>query len=163
MEQRNICHLYLFLTDPSSFVQKITKARTAPRRQLEAEDKSTVVLLCVQGVSQSLSCCIEQQGTGTVFESDTTLWSHLVWAKDTVNLAKQDVVVHRIPCECSNVYIGEIGRPMWEKIKEHYRDIRLACTKTITISVQPHKTGHYPTMYLEQGQVYWLKSSLVHM
>lgn len=132
------------LCNRSSFVQKITKARTAPRREPVAEDKSTAVFLCVQGVSQSLCCCLEQQGIGTVFEFDTTLWSHLVWAKDTINLAKQDVVVHRIPCECSKVYIGEIGRPMQERIKEHYRDIRLACTETTTISEQAHKTSYYP-------------------
>ena len=33
---------------------------------------------------------------------------------DTVNPARQDGVVYRIPCECAKVYIGETGRPMRE-------------------------------------------------
>ena len=95
---------------PSSFVQKIAKARTTPRREPVAEFKSTAVLPYVQAVSESLRRCLEQQGIRTVLKSDTTLRSHLVRPKDTVNPAKQDGVVYRIPCECGKVYIGETGR-----------------------------------------------------
>ena len=42
--------------------------------------------------------------------------------QDAVDLAKQVGVVHRIPCECVKVYIGETGRPMQDRIKEHDRD-----------------------------------------
>ena len=64
--------------------------------------------------------------------------SHLARPKDTVDLAKQDDVVYRIPCECSKVYNGETGRPMQESIKEHDRDIRLARTQTSAVSEQAH-------------------------
>jgi len=64
--------------------------------------------------------------------------------KDTVNPAKQDDVVYRIPSECGKVYIGETGRSMQERIKEHDRDIRLASTQTSAVSEHSHETGHYP-------------------
>jgi len=128
---------------PSSFVQKITKAQTTPRREPVAEFKSTAVLPYVQGVLESLCLCLEQ-GICTVFKSDTTLRSHLVRPKDTVNPAKQDGVVYRIPCEPGKVYIGETGRSMQERIKRHDRDIRLARTQTSAISEHTHETGHYP-------------------
>jgi len=67
-----------------------------------------------------------------------------VQPKDTVNPAKQDGVVYRIPCECSKVYIGETGRSMQERIKEHNRDIRLTRTQTSTVSEHSDETGHYP-------------------
>jgi len=127
-----------------SFVQKITKARTTPRRESIVEFKSTAVLPYVQGVSESLRRCLEQQGIHTVFKSDTTLRSHLVRPKDIINPAKQDGVVYRIPCECGKVYIGETGRSMQERIEEHDRDIRLACTQTSAISEHTQETGHYP-------------------
>ena len=82
-----VCNRY-----PSSFVQKITKGRTTPRREPVAELKFTV-----QGVSESIRRCLEQQDIQTVFKSDTTLLSHLMRPKDTVNPAKQDGVVYRIP------------------------------------------------------------------
>ena len=127
---------------PSSFVQKISKARKAPKKEPEAEFKSTAILPYVQGVSEPLRRCLEQQGIRTIFKSDTTLRSHLVRPKDTVDPAKQDGVVYRIPCECGKVYIWEIGRSMHERIKEHDRDIRLARTQTSAVSEHAHKTDH---------------------
>ena len=58
---------------PSSFVQKISKAGTAPKKEPVAEFKSTAVLPNVQGVSEPLRRCLEQQGIRTVFKSETTL------------------------------------------------------------------------------------------
>ena len=70
--------------------------------------------------------------------------SQLVRPKDAVDPAKQDGVVYRIACECGKVYIGETGRPMQDRIKEHDRDIRLACTETSAVSEHDHNTGHKP-------------------
>ena len=99
---------------------------------------------CVQLVWGNHCVQLEQQGIRTVFKSETTLRSHLVRPKDTVDPAEQDGVVYRIPCECGKVYIGETGRSMHERIKEHDREIRLARTQTSAVSEHAHKTGHYP-------------------
>ena len=58
--------------------------------------------------------------------------TYLVRPRDTVDPAKQDGVVYRIPRECSKVYIGETGRFMRERIEEHVRGIQLARTQTST-------------------------------
>ena len=79
-----------------------------------------------------------------VFKSETMLRSQLVRPKDAVDPAKQDGVVYRIPCECGKVYIGETGRPMQDRIKEHDRDIRLARTETSAVSEHAHNTGQKP-------------------
>ena len=65
-------------------------------------------------------------------------------SKDTYEPAKQDGVVYKIPGECGKVYIGETGRAMQDRIKEHDRDIRLARTQTSAVSEQANKTGHLP-------------------
>ncbi|XP_027052302.1 uncharacterized protein LOC113679533 [Pocillopora damicornis] len=90
------------------------------------EFKATAVLPYVKGLSEQLRRCLQQQGVRAIFKSETTLRSQLVRPKDAVDPAKQDGVVYRIPCECSKVYIGETGRPLQDRIKEHDRDIRLA-------------------------------------
>ncbi|KAL9954516.1 hypothetical protein ACROYT_G042066 [Oculina patagonica] len=109
---------------PFSFLQKITKTRK-PSTSAEptTEFKSTAVLPYVKGLSEQLRRCLQQQGVRAVFKSETTLRSHLVRPKDAVDPTKQDGVVYRIPCECGKVYIGETGRPMQDRIKEHDRDI----------------------------------------
>ena len=64
--------------------------------------------------------------------------------KDDLEPTKQDDVVYKIPCECGKVYIGETGRAMQDRIKEHDRDIRLTRTQTSAVSEHANETGHLP-------------------
>ena len=100
--------------------------------------------LHIKGVSEVLRRCLQQHGVRTVFKSDTTLRSHLVRPKDTLEPTKQDGVVCKIPCYCGKVYIGETGRAMQERIKEHDRDIRLGRTQTTAVLEHAKETGHLP-------------------
>ena len=52
--------------------------------------------------------------------------------------------LYKTPCECGKVYIGETGRSMRERIKEHDRDIRLARTQNSAVSEHANETGHLP-------------------
>ena len=42
------------------------------------------------------------------------------------------------------MYIGETGRPIQDRIKQHDRDIRLARTETFVVLERAHNTGHKP-------------------
>jgi len=64
--------------------------------------------------------------------------------KDTLEPTKQDGAIYKIPCEWGKVYIGETGRAMRERIKEHDRDIRLARTQISAISEHANETGYLP-------------------
>ena len=130
---------------PSSFIRKLTKTtRPTANNEPTQEFKSTAVLPYIKGVSEVLRRCLQQQGVRTVFKSDTTLRSYLVRPKDALEPDKQEGVVYKIPCECGKVYIGETGRAMKDRIKEHDRDIRLAHTQTSAVSEHANKTGHFP-------------------
>ncbi|KAL9973358.1 hypothetical protein ACROYT_G019801 [Oculina patagonica] len=146
---------------PFSCLQKITKTRK-PSTSAEptTKFKSTAVLPYVKGLSEQLRRCLQQQCVRAVFKSETTLRSHLVRPKDAVDSTKQDGVVYRIPCECGKVYIGETGRPMQDRIKEHDRDIRLARTQTSAVAEHTNNTGHYPlwneVKFIDRDQ-HWYK------
>ena len=75
-EKRHLSSVLISNGYPSSLLLKITKTRTAPRRDPVAEFKSTAVLPHVQGVSEPLRRCLEQRGIRTFSKSDTTLRSH---------------------------------------------------------------------------------------
>ena len=144
-EKKHLSSVLLSNGSPFSFLQKITKTRKqSSSAEPTIEHKSTAVLPYVKGLSQQLLRCLQQQGIRAVFRSETTLRSHLVRPKDAVEPTKQDGVVYRIPCECGKVYIGETGRPMQNRIKEHERDIRLARTQTSAVSEYANNTGHNP-------------------
>ena len=75
---------------------KLKKNKTpTASTEIPTELRSTAVLPYVKGLSEQIR------------------------RKDAVDLAKQDRVVYRIPCECRKIYIGETGRPMQERISEH--------------------------------------------
>ena len=79
----------------------------------------------------------------------------------TVDPAKQDGVVYRIPCECGKVYVGETGRPMQDRIKEHDWDIRLSlCRDLCWFRACPQ---HWTQATLEQSKVYWSWPLLLHV
>ena len=130
---------------PFSFLQKLTKTGK-PNNSAEPanEFKATAVLPYVKGLSEQLRRCLQQQGVRAVFKLETTLRSQLVRPKDAVDPDKRDGVVSRIPCECGKMYIGETGRPMQDRIKEHDRHIRLARIETSAVSEHAHYTGHKP-------------------
>ena len=125
LKKRNIYHRYLFRTDILLHLYESS--------QRQQDQQPTKNLRCLQ-----------QQGVRTVFKSNTTLRSHLVRPKDTLEPTKQDGVVYKSPCECGKVYIGETGRAMQDRIKEHDRDIRLARTQTSAVSEHANETGHLP-------------------
>ena len=126
-------------------MQKLTKTGNPNNYAEPANDfKATAVLPYVKGLSQQLRRCLQQQGVRAVFKSETTLRSQLVRPKDAVDPAKQDGVVYKIPCECGKVYIGQTGRLMQDRIKEHNRDIRLARTETSAVSEHAPNTRHMP-------------------
>ena len=130
---------------PFSFVKNITKTKKQTATKEPApEIKSTAVLPYVKGSSEALRRCPQKQGIRTAFRSDTTLRSHLVRPRDTVDPAKQDGVVYKIPCECGKVYIGDTERSMHERVKEHDRDIRLTRTQSSAVSEHSNATEHNP-------------------
>jgi len=146
LKKRNIYHRYLFRTDILLHLYESSQRQQRPTANKEPtqEYKATAVLPYIKGVSEVPRRCLQQQGVRTVFKSDTILKSHLVRPKDTLEPTEQDGVVYKIPCECGRVYIGETGRAMQDRIKQHDRDIRLACTQTAAVSEHANETGHLP-------------------
>ena len=50
-----------------------------------------------------------------------------------------------MPCECTEDYVGEMGRCMHERIKQpKYMDIWLSRTQTLAVSEQANRTRSYP-------------------
>ena len=108
---------------PPSLLKKVTKTRNPTPERETAEFKSTAVIPYIKEVPEPFRRHLQQQQIRTVFKSDTTLRSRLVRQKDPADPNKQDGVVYKIRCTCGKVYIGETGRSMQERMKEHDSDI----------------------------------------
>ena len=85
LRKRNTWMSSILVSDgyPSSFIWKLAKTT-----------RVTAVLHYIEGVFEVFCCCLQHQGIWTIFKSDTTLRSHLVWNKKVpftrshVNVAK---------------------------------------------------------------------------
>ena len=99
-------------------VQKVTETRNCSlSREYVMQFKSTAVLHYLEGVSELLRRCLQQQGIGADFRSDTQI-------------------------AFSEIYIGETGRPMQERMREHERD-----------EVPPHKGLRKKSIYMQNQNV----------
>ena len=74
----------------------------------------------IQGVSERIDRGCRQLGFRVVFKSGHKLGQSLMRAKTAVKDEVKKGVVYEVPCgECEQVYIGETGRNLREKLKEH--------------------------------------------
>ena len=95
-----------------------------PRSQLPELDPptATVTLPYVRHLSETIRRILAPLGIRTSFRPHRTLRQTLVRLKDHVPLQQRAGVVYRILCGSgSKVYIGQTGRTMEHRLKEHKR------------------------------------------
>ncbi|XP_041460800.1 uncharacterized protein LOC121411955 [Lytechinus variegatus] len=128
---------------PRSFVNRVAKKKSAPSEQL-AQFKSAIVIPFVDGIAHLLRRRLERHGIRVIFKSDS-IRSQLVRPKDRPIPDRRDGVVYKIPCStCDKVYIGETGRPVGERMKEHRRDVRLRRTDSSAVAEHAWDSDHPP-------------------
>ena len=91
-------------------------------RSQEEESKGLVVLPYVHGVSEPLKRIFSKHNMKVVFKPVSTLRQQLGSAKyPTPTLDKCGTIYH-IPCQgCTQVYVGETGRPLRKRLNEHQK------------------------------------------
>ena len=89
------------------------------------KSKGYVVMDYVTGLSERIRDIFKAKGIEVYFKGSNTLRNILVSPKDKdPKHSKQDVIYH-IPCNypsCDSCYIGETGRVLGERIKDHISD-----------------------------------------
>ena len=103
------------ITDKKQGVEK-------PKRERSSEQKhrGRVNLPYVAGVTERIQRALKKRGIETPVRPHRTLRNVLVHPKDKIEDDKKCGVVYHVPClNCDNVYIGETGRKLQIRIKEH--------------------------------------------
>ncbi len=76
------------------------------------------VVPCIYGIANILY----KKRISVAFSPTNTLRKLLDHAKDPLD-PKKGKGVYSIPCDCGKVYIGETGRSVYIRLKEHTADI----------------------------------------
>ena len=101
---------------PKKFIDNAMKTRQHVREK--AEYQSSVSLPYIGSASHKIERILKEAGIQLYHSSENKLFRSLCTHKDSVN-EFQKPGVYRIPCECGLVYIGETGRNLSLRLKEH--------------------------------------------
>ena len=109
--------------------QESTRCHRGPKPHRDTEWKSFVVIpyMYVRGVSKAVRCALAQLKVRVCYKPHRTLRQLLSNLKDIIPDLQKSGAVYQIPCaSCSASYIGQSGRRLEQRIKEHRRVVATA-------------------------------------
>ncbi|XP_046391246.1 uncharacterized protein LOC124159465 [Ischnura elegans] len=111
----------------------------------------------VSTISNKISRILRRHNVETIHKPLGKLKALLGTTKDKFGLKTSGV--YRIPCECGQVYIGETGRTIEKRLKEHERCIRLYYPNKSAVAEHSLENGHrinfQDTKLICQAKNYW--------
>ena len=101
-------------------------------------------LPCEKGISEKLKCLANKYGLEVIFTRSLSVKSKL-----QTNPFKNDSacgVVYKVTCSCCKKYVGETGRTIEERIKEHQADVNneKSVEQITGLSQHLRESGHTP-------------------
>ena len=134
-EEKNICHALNKCGYPEWVLNK-AKNKVKERMQhngkntnkhndiSEDQRKKRIVIPYIRGMSEATERIFRKYNITTAMKPVSTLRNELVHPKDKVDKFKTSGVVYGVPCkDCDAIYIGETGRPLATRIKEHKKEV----------------------------------------
>jgi len=109
--------------------QQIKRAMKPATRTIKTEDKpiSTAYLPHTQTTYGRISRMLAKYNIKSIVIPPRKISSYMPPTKDAPGLRTPGI--YKVPCECGKVYIGQRGRSVQLRIKEHGRHIRLALNR----------------------------------
>jgi len=119
-------------------------------RNNEQEDRGRTFLPYIQGTTDKIAKVLKKKKIKTIFCPPNSLRNLLDKAKDPIN-PKLRKGVYSFPCSCEDVYIGETGRSIQTRLKEHCADVTHGRIKKSAIAEHSSKTNHH--VCIEEARV----------
>ena len=129
---------------PQRFIRKQRgEKRSSKPDEPRREPKATITLPYVRGLSEPIKRMLEEVDIRVRFRLNTTLRKILVKPKDPVPVERRTGIVYQIPCkDCSQTYVGQSGRTITDRIKEHQRAVKNGDTNNSAVAEHAWKHQH---------------------
>ena len=138
-------HLHnMFLSngyDPNQIRRAFSKTEKSRHLKEKKVGDHKAFLPYIQGVMDMIAKHLKKKSIDSVFSPLNNIRKLLKTVKDPTDPSLKKGV-YMIPCECGKAYIGETGRSIKTRVKEHYADIRLNRTQKSALAQHSHGTKH---------------------
>lgn len=95
-----------------------------------------------KGVTDKIARILKKKNIITHFSAPGTIMQSLKSVKDEID-NQQLKGVYKIECSCGKSYIGETGRSLQTRLKEHGADIKNGRSSTSALAEHSSKTKHH--------------------
>ena len=114
------------------------------------EYQGKVYLPFIQGITDKIANFLRKNNINTQFTTCGTIRQMMRSVKDNIN--RQNLkVVYNIDCSCGKSYIGETGRSLKIRLKEHTTDIKNERSRKSALAEHSSKTKHH--ICLEEAKI----------
>ena len=142
---------------PHGFVCRRSQSKPSCHVSSEHRHKPFVVIPYVRGLSEAIKCLLSCVDIRVLHRPHTTLHHELVHHKDPSPIAEKSGVVYSIPCStCNEVYIGQTGRHLETRLKEHKVAVKFAKTEISAVAehvwLKKHQIDFQSTAILAKEQ-----------
>ena len=120
-------------------IKQARQGRNGDRRP--EENSFGIVLPYIWGTTDKIAEILRRRNLKVCFSPPNSIRNMLYFSKDPTE-PKLIQGVYAIPCSCEKVYIGETGRSMKTRLKEHNIDIHHGRIKKSAITEQSHASKH---------------------
>ena len=142
--------------EPPETTSTLTGCSTAPAH--------TPISTSTRGVSERIERVCRHLDIKTTFKSRGTLGEALVQTKQPPPTWKKKGVVYQVPCaDCESVYIGETGRTLEKRLKEHRGAVKRNDMKN-GIAVHAWNTEHrvdWETATVKQVETHYTRRRII--
>jgi predicted GIY-YIG superfamily endonuclease len=111
-------------------------------RKKEEKPLGLVYIPYVKGVSEKFKRTGNQYNIRTIFKTKHTLRSSLARTRPKRDPQQMAHCVYSIPCECGRSYIGETGRPLAARIREHRHNLKEGLLDKSKLAQHAYEEGH---------------------
>ena len=112
-------------------------------RKKKPPPRAVVVVPYVRGPSEGIRRVLRSVGVKCYFKPHSSLGRILSSHKDPVPREKRTGVVYRVPCgACSETYVGQTGRTVEHRLKEHKRALVSGDTNTSALAEHAIQHSH---------------------
>jgi hypothetical protein len=127
---------------------------------------STVVIPYFKCVSEKFRRIGNRYNLKIVFKTNHTLRRSIVKSRPDLDPLKIRHCIYSIPCECGRCYIGETGRPLGVRLKEHQLNLKqglLQNSKLTQHAYEGHCIGWKRVLQVEPSVIWRKYKESTHM